>query len=142
MKNDFLFIGSRGQRMASACYFVCIFWRSYNKVWLFICPEEHELILVIFFYWKSLLSHSNSFYRNDFDKKKRDFFGGIERNLQRIQTDFPGSVMRLYYQVPNESLFLQNACKLACTVPNFDLCDVERIPSMGKHISFLYLFIP
>ena len=97
---------------------------------------------IIFFYWKSLLSHSNSFYRNDFDKKKRDFFGGIERNLQRIQTDFPGSVMRLYYQVPNESLFLQTACKLACTVPNFDLCDVERIPSMGKHISFFYLFIP
>ena len=46
--------------------------------------------------------------------------------------------MRLYYQVPNESLFLRTACKLACNVPNFDLCDVERIPSMGKHISFLY----
>ena len=86
------------------------------------------------------MSHSNSFYRNDFDKKKRDFFGGIERNLQRIQTDFPGSVMRLYYQVPNESLFLQTACKLACTVPNFDLCDVERIPSMGKHILFFYSY--
>ena len=85
-----------------------------------------------------MLSHSNFCYRNDFDKNKRDFFGGIERNLQRIQTDFPGSVMRLYYQVPNESLFLQTACKLACTVPNFDLCDVEHIPSMGKHVPFLH----
>ena len=110
---------------------------------MIICFEEQEIVpYILIFYWKNRLSHSNFFYRNDFDKKKRDFFGGIERNLQRIQSDFPGSVMRLYYQVPNESLFLQTACKLACTVPNFDLCDVERIPSMGKHISFFYLFIP
>ena len=89
-----------------------------------------------------MFSPSNFFYRNDFDKKKREFFGGIERNLQRIQKDFPGSVMRLYYQVPNESLFLQTACKLACTVQNFDLCDVEQIPSVGKRVAFLYFFIP
>ena len=44
MKYDFLFIGSRGQRMASACFFVCVFWRSYKKVWLVKCFEEHEVI--------------------------------------------------------------------------------------------------
>ena len=79
--------------------------------------------------------------RNDYDKNNRDFFGGIERNLHRIQTDFPGSLMRLYYQVQNKSLFLKTACKLSCTVPIFDLCDVERIPSMGKHVPFLNFFI-
>merc|ERR1712061_364025 len=83
--------------------------------------------------------------RNDYDKNNRDFFGGIERNLHRIQTDFPGSLMRLYYQVKNKSNFLKTACKLACTVPIFDLCDVERIPSMGNvsHIfPLLWRFLP
>ena len=83
----------------------------------------------------------NFCYRNDYDKNNRDFFGGIERNLHRIQTDFPGSLMRLYYQVQNKSLFLKTASKLSSTVPIFDLCDVERIPSMGKHVPFLYFFI-
>ena len=47
-----MFIGSRGQGMASACFFVCVFWRSYKKVWLVKCFEEHEVIPYNFFIGK------------------------------------------------------------------------------------------
>jgi hypothetical protein len=40
--------------------------------------------------------------------------------------------MRLYYQVSPKSAFLKDICGLACSVPNFDLCDVEKIPKIGK----------
>ena len=120
--------------MASACFFVCIFWRSYEKVRIvYMFQRTHDGGAFVFY-------HPNFCCRNDYDKNNRDFFGGIERNLHRIQTDFPGSLMRLYYHVQNKSLFLRTACKLACTVPIFDLCDVERIPSMGKLVPFLYFY--
>jgi hypothetical protein len=70
--------------------------------------------------------------RNEYDKSSRDFFGGIKRNLQSVQKYFPGYTMRLYYQVPPKSAFLKDICGVACSVPNFDLCDVEKIPKIGK----------
>ncbi len=35
---------------------------------------------------------------------------------------------RLYYQISKNSSTLARLCKLACVIPNLDLCDVERNP--------------
>ncbi len=35
---------------------------------------------------------------------------------------------RLYYQISKNSSTLARLCKLACDIPNLDLCDVERNP--------------
>ena len=58
-------------------------------------------------------------------------------NLDNIKKYFPGYIMRLYYQVGPASSFLKNICRIACSVPNLDLCDIENIPSAGKIIRIL-----
>ena len=77
---------------------------------------------------------ANIYYRNEFDQTRRDFFGGIKRNLGSVKKYFPGFIMRLYYQIPPKSTFLKDICTLACFAPNFDLCDIEKIPNIGKKI--------
>ena len=74
-----------------------------------------------------------------YDKKSRDFIGGIERNLRSVQKYFPGYTMRLYYQVPPNSSFFKDICNLACSHENFDLCNVENIPRIGKLPEHLWL---
>ena len=71
-------------------------------------------------------------FRNKYDMNDRDFIGGIERNLKSIQKYFPDHIMRLYYQVPANSSFLKDICHLACSSSNLDLCNIEKIPSIGK----------
>ena len=91
----------------------------------------YNLVLVI------LHNHLNVYYRNEYDTNSRDFLGGINRNLNTIKKYFPGFIMRLYYHVPPKSAFLKQVCILACSVPNFDLCDIENIPNAGNIIIIL-----
>ena len=75
--------------------------------------------------------------RNDFDLKNRDFLGGIKKNLKQIKQYFPGYIMRLYYQAPAHSQFMKDVCVTACSEPNFDLCNVESIPNLGRNITLI-----
>ena len=44
----------------------------------------------------------------------------------------PEWVMRLYFQVPQDSPKRAELCQLACQNINFELCDIERNPTYGN----------
>ncbi len=65
----------------------------------------------------------------------RDYFSGLERNLEAIKDLYgPSWTLRLYHEMPRESLTWRNLCKLVCTHNNLDVCDVHRIPNFSKSL--------
>ena len=79
---------------------------------------------------------SFSYYEtNVFDKIHRNYFNGIEKNLQSIKYHYGlGWSMRLYVQLSKISSFkLKKLYQLTCMYPEqFDICDVESIPRFGN----------
>ena len=70
----------------------------------------------------------------DLSRYHRNYFDGIEKNLQDIRKIYgSGWSMRLYYQLNSNSDRLRTLCNLACkNTEDFELCDIEHIPKFGK----------
>lgn len=67
------------------------------------------------------------------DKKKREYFQGIEANLKLVHKFYgPEWVVRLYYEIPKESHYMSELCDLACSNPNLDICDANFNPKLGN----------
>ena len=81
----------------------------------------------------------SKFSELDTKRYHRNYFDGIEKNLQDIQKIYgSGWSMRLYYQLHSDSDHLRTLCNLACkNTEDFELCDIEHIPKFGKHIFIL-----
>ena len=79
---------------------------------------------------------SYSYYEKSVpDELHRDFFAGIEKNLQAIEKNYgQGWSMRLYLQLSMISVSKRKTlCHLACAYPEeFELCNVENIPRFGN----------
>jgi hypothetical protein len=68
-----------------------------------------------------------------YDTYHRDYFTGIESNLDLMKQFYgPDWLMRLYYQVPKNSLSEERLCKIACSDLSIDLCNAEDIPRFGN----------
>ena len=62
-----------------------------------------------------------------FDKLKRDYLAGIEKNFLNMQSMYGSEwVMRLYYNIQGNQELLDHICSLACFKSNIELCDLAE----------------
>ncbi len=47
----------------------------------------------------------------------------------------PDWIVRLYFRLDPDSGTWNDLCRIACSHPQLDICDVERIPKFGKRLS-------
>lgn len=67
------------------------------------------------------------------DKHDRNYLKGIQQNLNLMKEKYGSDwVMRLYYQVDEESPVMKKLCDLACSEANLDLCPAEENPRLGN----------
>ena len=59
---------------------------------------------------------------------QRGYFGGISENLQLIQIYYPNWIMRVYVHLDDSDPVFNALCRLACSNPNLDICDVKDLP--------------
>ena len=58
---------------------------------------------------------------------------GIAENLKLMKQYYgPDWAMRLYYDIPDDSVYFQDLCKLACDNKELDLCDSNSNPKFGE----------
>ena len=63
----------------------------------------------------------------------KNYIGGIKGNLNMMPIYYHGWIMRLYFDFRQLNLFkhkeIKNElCEIACTYPNFDICDASNLP--------------
>ena len=78
---------------------------------------SHQKVLGFSFYGSS----------NSFSHKSKQYFHGIEENLEKM-TELYGEdwVMRLYYDLePTDQQLMSQLCDLACANNNLDLCNIR-----------------
>ena len=60
--------------------------------------------------------------------KSKQYFAGIQNNLDSLPQFYPGWTMRLYHDLTKEDPLLQDLCSLACSNNHLDLCYVRNLP--------------
>ena len=63
----------------------------------------------------------------------KNYIGGIKGNLNMMPVYYPGWIMRLYVDFGQLNQFRykeikDELCEIACTYPNFDICDASNLP--------------
>ena len=86
-----------------------------------------------------------------FDKLKRDYLAGIEKNFLNMQSMYGSEwVMRLYYNIQGNQELLDHICSLACFKSNIELCDLAEknenfdlsaISNATVHIGGFHLYL-
>ncbi len=83
-------------------------------------------------------------YRTSHDLYHRDYFAGVEKNLE-LMLKYYGQqwVLRLYYEIPAKSKTWTRLCQLVCNSTNIDICDVSAIPALGiaKSLSIIFFYL-
>ncbi len=89
--------------------------------------------IIYIIYWITLHYRQFSFFRETSDYIHRDYFSGLEKNLKAINVLYgPNWTIRFYYEMPPTSATWPKLCKLVCANSNLDICDVHKIPKLGK----------
>ena len=63
----------------------------------------------------------------------KNYIGGIKGNLNIMPVYYSGWIMRLYVDFRQLNQFRHREikdelCEIACTYPNFDICDASNLP--------------
>ena len=78
--------------------------------------------------------------------KQKEYYKGIKENLELIRELYPGWTMRLYYRITDDkSASMKMLCSIACDGAEIDLCDADRIPTLGNISSLfppIWRFLP
>ena len=56
------------------------------------------------------------------------YFQGIDTIAKTMSEFYPGWVMRLYHHIDVNDPLMKILCKIACTNPVIDICDVKNLP--------------
>ena len=68
-----------------------------------------------------------------FDIYNRNYFMGISENLRLAKEMYgPEWIVRVYYQIPKDSPYMDELCHLACKHQNLDICNAEQNPKFGN----------
>eukprot|EP00095_Tigriopus_kingsejongensis_P001459 maker-scaffold288_size220435-snap-gene-0.9 protein:Tk01459 transcript:maker-scaffold288_size220435-snap-gene-0.9-mRNA-1 annotation:"hypothetical protein DAPPUDRAFT_96285" len=94
--------------------------------------------VVAFTFFEPLPNKRNQAYQT------REYFKGVQANLNLIKSSYPDMVMRLYYDIPAKrqsngsflipfnSPLLVHLCQIACREPTLDICDAGKLPNLGN----------
>jgi hypothetical protein len=61
---------------------------------------------------------------------EKGYFEGLIENLKLMTSQYPGWIMRLYFDVDKNDPLMNALCNLACSDNNLDICDTANLPGI------------